>query len=522
MNRIRIFISSVQSELAEERRALKDYIEGDALFSRFFEVFLFESLPAGDRRADDVYLDEVARCDLYLGLFGDEYGYPDVGGRSPTEREFDRATETGKIRLIYVRGAGDEARHPKMAALIKKAGGQLIRRRFGSKPELVAAVYASLVQVLEDRDLIRTGPFDGTFCRGASLDDLDKDGIVSFVGLARRARGFPLPEDSDPAEVLTHLDLLDEGRPTHAAVLLFGKRPQRLLISSEVKCAHFHGIEVEKPIPSYQLYKGTVFQLVDQALDFVMSKIDRWIGTRSESAQAPTIYELPREVVGEAIVNAVAHRDYSSSASVQVMLFSDRLEVWNPGSLPPALTLDKLRQPHASFPANPLLAEPLYLTKYIERMGTGTGDMIRRCRDAGLREPEFRLDGGCFVLTLWRKTGQVTGQVTPQVAPQDNMLYQSALRELAAVLSMATPQVTPQVTGQVVSVLEVVAVEDKPRVALQEAAALKDREHFREAYLEPLVNAGWLARTIPDKPTSRLQKYRLTEKGRAWLRKARP
>ena len=153
----------------------------------------------------------------------------------------------------------------------------------------------------------------------------------------------------------------------------------------------------------------------------------------------------------------------------------------------------------------------------IERMGTGTGDMIRRCHDASLPEPEFRLDGGCFVLTLRRKTGQVTGQVTPQVAPQDNMLYHSVLRELAAVLSM----VTPQVTGQVVSVLEVVAVEDKPRVALQEAAALKDREHFRESYLEPLVNAGWLARTIPDKPASRLQTYRLTEKGRAWLRKAR-
>ena len=64
---MRLFISSVQKDLAEERQALKDYIEGDTLLRRFFEVFLFEKLPASDRRANDVYLDEVDRCDLYIG-----------------------------------------------------------------------------------------------------------------------------------------------------------------------------------------------------------------------------------------------------------------------------------------------------------------------------------------------------------------------------------------------------------------------------------------------------------------------
>ena len=70
----RIFISSVQKELAEERRAVRDFVRGDALLRRFFDVFLFEDLPASDRRADDVYLDEVGRCPIYIGLFGQEYG----------------------------------------------------------------------------------------------------------------------------------------------------------------------------------------------------------------------------------------------------------------------------------------------------------------------------------------------------------------------------------------------------------------------------------------------------------------
>ncbi|MBI4880990.1 MAG: hypothetical protein HY812_15235 [Planctomycetes bacterium] len=74
-------------------------------------------------------------------------------------------------------------------------------------------------------------------------------------------------------------------------------------------------------------------------------------------------------------------------SSVQVMLFADRLEVWNPGELPLSLTLDELRRPHASIPRNPLIAEPLFLARYAEKAGTGILDMIARCRDAGLPRP---------------------------------------------------------------------------------------------------------------------------------------
>jgi len=85
-----IFISSVQKELQAERRAIKDYVHGDPLLGRFFEVFLFEDLPASDRRPDDAYLAGVDGCGIYVGLFGNEYGSQDAAGLSPIEREFDR------------------------------------------------------------------------------------------------------------------------------------------------------------------------------------------------------------------------------------------------------------------------------------------------------------------------------------------------------------------------------------------------------------------------------------------------
>ena len=393
-----------------------------------------------------------------------------------------------------------------MRALVAKAGAQLVRRRFTSAPELVGGLYAALVQYLEDHELIRTGPFDASPCPNATLTDLAAERMATFLAHARRARGFPLPEEATPEELLAHLSLLNAGRPTNAAVLLFGQQPQRFLISSKVKCAHFHGTAAAKPIPSYQVYKGTVFELIDQAVDFVMSKVNLAVGTRAESTQAPVAYEIPLEVVREAIVNAVAHRDYTSNGSVQVMLFSDRLEIWNPGSLPASLTLEMLRHPHGSVPGNPLLAESLYLAKYIERMGTGTGDMIVRCREAGLPEPQFALTDG-FVITIGRRPQGALEAVTPEVTPE------------------VTPQVPrkyPASTPQVVAVLRAAESGELSREQLQSATGIRDREHFRKTYLLPALEDGLIEMTIPDKPTSGLQKYRLTAAGRAMLADARP
>lgn len=256
-----------------------------------------------------------------------------------------------------------------------------------------------------ERESPPLAPFDRGFdrapCEGATLHDLDFGKISRFADRARRLRRFPPAGNARPEEVLEHLGLVDDGRPTNAAVLLFGRAPQRFLPGSEVRCAHFHGTEVEPVIPAQGTYRGTVFEAVDQAVDFVLGKIDRIIGTRAHGPRAPRLYEIPPEVVSEAVVNAVAHRDYADRGSVRVILFSDRLEVRNPVRLPPPLTPDELRRPHRSVPGNPVLARALYLADYGESSGTGTLDLIRRCAAAGVPEPEFTVADE-FVTTVRR------------------------------------------------------------------------------------------------------------------------
>ena len=497
-----IFVSSVQKELAGERKAVRDFVKGDPLLSSFFDVFLFEDLPASDQRADSAYLSELRRSRIYLGIFGNEYGIEDNRGLSPTHREFLAASVAGKTRLIYVKGTNDRLRHPKIKSLLCLAGGELIRRRFDTIPELQSAVYASLVKYLHDTGRLLTRPFDATAARNATLKDISTEKVRWFLARARNERDYPLSQNTSVKAALAHLNLLENERPNNAAILAFGLSPQRFLTTSEVKCMHFHSLQKQKPIPSYQIFKGTIFDLVDQSVDFVMSKLNRSVGTRAMGPQAPVEYDIPQEVVAEGIVNAIAHRNYVSNASVEIMLFPDRLEIWNPGSLPPSLSIKGLRKPHSSQPGNPLLAEPLFLTKYIEKAGSGIIDMYAYCRAAEMKPPRFQVENGFFILTVWRKHSETV-----------------PVREKRP--TQSPTQSPTQLSDPIYRLLSAVVTRPLSSGELRPLLAIKHRPTFRENYLRPALKKGLIAYTVPKKTGSRLQKYRITGRGRIWLAKQR-
>ena len=166
---------------------------------------------------------------------------------------------------------------------------------------------------------------------------------------------------------------------------------------------------------------------------------------------------------------------------------ADRLEIWNPGSLPMGWTTEKLKKIHASIPANPLLAEPMYLAGYIERMGTGTSDMVRIALNNKLPEPEF-IQEDSFIAKVFRPVSesaaeQVTEHVTEHVTPQVNQLLKVIRGEMT-------------------------------RDELQEKLKLKHRENFRKKYIQESLDTELIEMTEPDSPKSPTQKYRLTEKGK--------
>jgi ATP-dependent DNA helicase RecG len=136
----------------------------------------------------------------------------------------------------------------------------------------------------------------------------------------------------------------------------------------------------------------------------------------------------------------------------------------------------------------------MFLTRYAEKAGSGILDMLQQCQDAGLREPEFRQDGGFFVQTMWRTKSAAAVQVPSPLGTK------SALsRYQVGILRKCN--------------------NDSTLVDLMEIAGRSDRTKFRHQVVGPLLEEGLLEMTIPSKPTSRLQKYRLTAKGRVRLDK---
>ena len=151
-------------------------------------------------------------------------------------------------------------------------------------------------------------------------------------------------------------------------------------------------------------------------------------------------------------------------------------------------------------PAADRRADELYLAKYIERMGTGTGDMITFCSNAGLREPEFSLTDG-FVVTIWRKKSALAGAVAEHISLPTGEV---------------SGEVAGEVSGEVRRLLSVLHGEMK-RSEMQQLLGLRHEDSFRAIYLVPSLKAGLVEMTIPDKPNSRFQKYRLTKKGMTLL-----
>lgn len=393
----KIFVSGVQKEFKAERLLVKDFIVKEPLLSEYFDVFLFEDVSAKSKPAKSVFLGEVAASDIYIGLLGYEYGSVGKNKMSPTEEEYREAKKQNKTILIFIKGVNgknDKKRNAGIRSLIEEIGDAdegFIRKRFSSIDELKSLVYVSLLDFLKEEGIVGRGAFDERICKNAKLTDMDEEKIRWFLRTAKAARRYPLKENTPIKDVFTHLDLIKDGKLTNAAVLLFAKNPHKFFIQAEVKCLHFSGTEVRKPFVNYQVYSGNLFEQVDKARAFVLDAIKFPVIQKSGSARFERPYEIPEFTIQEAIVNAVVHRNYNNTSGVQVMVFADRVEVWNSGSLPSGLTVDDLRKPHTSFPANPYLANVLYLADYAQRAGSGTIEMIEQCKAQHVPEPEFVL-----------------------------------------------------------------------------------------------------------------------------------
>jgi ATP-dependent DNA helicase RecG len=231
---------------------------------------------------------------------------------------------------------------------------------------------------------------------GASLADLDQTQVARYFDR------IELAPDEEPVEALqargcVTLGPADEATLTSAGLLLFGRHPQRFLRSAEIICVRYAGATMRDEFVRQDI-SGALPEQIRQAEAFVVSNMRR--GMKINGLARVETTEYPLAVVREAIVNAVAHRDYGvRGEGIRLLMYQDRLELYSPGRLPGHVTLANLKEERYS--RNEAIVAVLSDLGYIERLGYGIDRMIATMHEAGLPAPIFAETTAGFKVTLY-------------------------------------------------------------------------------------------------------------------------
>ena len=339
-----------------------------------------------------------------------------------------------------------------------------------------------------------------------SVKDLDMDAAQHLFGESRKL---------DEKALIT-LKLLcryqDRLVPTKGAVLLFGKERLHLFPDAWIQCGRFLGTEKVDIFDHIEINRHLP-EAVDEVMLFLKKHAFR--GADLSGIRRRDVWNIPLGILREVVINALVHADYSQrGAPVRVVFLDDRIEIENPGLLLPGLTIEDIKQGTSKI-RNTVIARVFRELNLIEQWGTGVRRIFTEAQNIGLREPQLMEIGmrvrfiiplmeSIDVKTVLKKNSEQVGeQVSEQVSEQVGEQVGEQVSE----------QVGGQVSEQVRAILMACRMEEKNKQELLEAAGLANVYLNYKRHIVPLMEKNLLEMTIPHKPKSRLQKYRLTTKG---------
>jgi ATP-dependent DNA helicase RecG len=316
--------------------------------------------------------------------------------------------------------------------------------------------------------------------------DFDREKFKAWLKLSG-ITGRPRAED-----VLVNIEAAERAGGKllfrNAGVLFFAKNVRHFFNQAYITCLLAKGAD-KVHILDRKDFDGGIVADIEDALRFI--ERNTRLAYRIETLKRENIPEYPMKALREAITNAVMHRDwFIEGANVFVEIYTDRIEVVSPGGLPKGMTLADLGR--KSVRRNALIADLLHRIDFIEKAGTG----VKRIRD------EAR--GGGYPEPLWEANGFVTAIFRPNP-------------EVRTAAAQSGPLSGAQSGARSRQLLEALSQGERSAGELAEAIGLRSKTGALKRTLGELVSTGLVEYTLPNKPTSRLQRYRLTEWGRAHL-----
>lgn len=255
-----------------------------------------------------------------------------------------------------------------------------------------------------------------------TVADLDERRIRGAVRLGVERGRMPATAEAESVEsLLGKWSLMRDGKVLNGAVALFGNRLGGYT-QMRLRLARFRGTDKNEFVDSGRA-EGNFFDLLDAGMDFLfkhLSQSGKIVGFRKEEH-----LEIPAEALREALTNALCHRQMEKyNLTPGIAVYDDRVEIENPGRLPVGITPENIKSSHASFPYNPLIAEVLYKSSFLESWGSGVSRMVDACKAQGVPEPEYVVNGG-FVTIVFRRTDN------PEMDQKDTINVPEAYQKLS-------------------------------------------------------------------------------------------
>ena len=341
--------------------------------------------------------------------------------------------------------------------------------------------------------------FDEQTMPTLSIDDLDLDIAQRLFGSER-----PLTE-----ETLQTLRLLaqDQGRlvPTKGAVLLFGKNRNRHFPDAWIQCGRFIGTDKARIFDHVEIH-ANLPSCVEEIMSFLKKHAMR--SADFSDIQRKDVWSIPLLILREGIINALVHADYShQGAPIRIAFFDDRIEIENPGILVPGMTVDAMKRGVSNL-RNRVIARVFRELKLIEQWGSGVSRIFREAKEQGLAEPAIEEIGMHLRLTVFLTNRISTGQWSVETKIKPYEKHESGLEsrlELRLESGLAA-RIILQIQDRSLGKAEIANLLGHKSVS----GAL--HRQIRNLLAQHIIEM-----TLPDKPNSRLQKYRLSAQGHALI-----
>ena len=432
-NKLRLFVSSVQKELATERLAVLELVrENDPFLNENFEVIRFEDLPATTEPTSKAYLKALEECDIYLGIIGNEYGKVGPDGFSSVHREYLYARKKGMEIYVFIKGKDNSIRNKKMISFLKqirdpRKGHKY--KRFENYIDLKQEARGALLNFLQTRDIIPSIKEDSDFMQSlAAASDFEKQqapiGSLNYVDwevartlvkkmiILKKISKEEMPPLLTSCGLALRVDESGQYTLTNAGLIMLSERPDIYLPQVRICVDVYSQGDAPDPSESYNIV-GPLPKSIQKAFELLSKSVKRTY--RIVGFKRINISEYPDPSIREAIINATAHRDYKiTGATIRVEKYPDKIVVASPGLLPPPLTLPKIRSlKYRPVSRNPFLARALSCFENIEERGRGIKRMQKRCLDHGLKAPSFAYNTGYFEVVFHAPKSMEQVRVTP-------------------------------------------------------------------------------------------------------------